>query len=504
VTSTRSSVAMTDATSEELAAHLVRTDGQEDLCLALYRPSTGQARMTALLWEVVPPAEGERAVHGNATVSGGYILRTASAAAEMGCGVAILHSHPRGTGWQGMSPADADTERSYAYLVQRLTGLPFVGMTLAGQDLTWSARHWRPDGQANWCENVRVIGSRLQVSWNDALRRLPPVQPSQLRTISGWGQATQGDLARLRVLVVGAGSVGLDIAPRLTATGIEHVGVMDFDSVETINLDRMIGATWLDVLLHRAKISVAERLMKAAATALNPRITAYDHSICETDGQSIALDYDVIFSCVDRPWPRAILNQLAYADLIPVIDGGLFVDPFTDGGMRNATWRSHVIRPGRPCMVCNKQLELGLVSADRDGLLDDPTYIAGADRDVLPPRQNVAALAVSVTAGLLAQFISLTVAPGGRGEPGPLQYILCTHDLDHLDYATRENCIVEGETAAGDQRIPLFGNHPRAHEIQKRRRAASKNPWVRACRFADETLSRARSHLTKFMAARLR
>ena len=502
MTGLRSSAAMTETTSSELVTRLLRSDGQEDICLAIYQPSTGRHRVTALVSEVLPPRRGERAVHGNATVTGDYVFRAAIAAAEAGGGVALLHSHPLGSGWQGMSPADAEAERAYAYLVHRITGLPLVGMTLAGRDHAWSARHWQPGGTADWCENVRVVGSQLKVSWNDVLRPLPPVQQSQLRTVSGWGQEMQACLARLRVLVVGAGSVGLDVSPRLTATGIEHAGIMDFDSVEIVNLDRMIGANQLDVLLHRSKVSVARRIMVDAATAADPRIMAYDHSICEPDGHAIALDYDVIFSCVDRPWSRAVLNQLAYTDLIPIIDGGLAIDPFSDGGMRNATWRSHVIRPGRPCMVCNRQLELGLVGADRDGSLDDPAYIEGAHRAAFPPRQNVAALAVSVTAALLSQFVSLIVAPGGRGDPGPLQYVLSVHYLEHLDARSRVNCIMEKDPAAGDRRIPLTGTHVRAREVQEARRSASKRLWIRGGQHADDSLYRVRHSLTKLLSSR--
>ncbi len=116
-----------------------------------------------------------------------------------------------------------------------------------------------------------------------------------------------------------------------------------------------------------------------------------------------------------RPaWPRAVLNQLAYSDLIPVIDGGIAIDPFADGnGMRNATWRSHVLRPGRPCMVCTRQLNPADVMLDQQGLFEDPEYIRQSGRQE-PAPQNVPALAISPGASQLAQFVSLVVAPGAR------------------------------------------------------------------------------------------
>jgi hypothetical protein len=460
------SVAMTEASDTVLREHLLRADGQEDLCLATYAPSSGSRRWTALLREFVEPWPGERTVHGNVSFTGAYVVRAATQAAAAGFGVAILHSHPRGRGWQHMSAWDADAEQSYAHLCEEITGLPLLGMTLAGVDQAWSARTWTGTGTPVWAESVRVDGGQLRVSWNDDLRPPPQGQDTQERTISAWGPHIQADLARLRILVVGVGSVGLDVAVRLAAAGVQHLAVMDPDVVERRNLDRLIGATRRDAAECRPKIDVAVRLARAAATAEHADIVGYRMSICDPSAHTIALDYDVIFSCVDRPWPRAILNSLAYTDLIPVLDGGIGIDAFDDGtGMRNATVRTHVLRPGRPCMVCNKQLDLALVQIDRQGLLDDPRYIAAASRGIQVGTENVALLSPNVSTGLLNQFVSLTAAPGGETEPGPLRFSLSTHELEHLPYRSSPGCYVEQTIAAGDAR-------PQLTETPDRRRFA--------------------------------
>jgi hypothetical protein len=472
------SAAMPGPVHHGLRSHLLRGDGQEDVGLALYAPSTGSTRSSALISEILLPRPGERAVHGNASFTGEYFLRAARRAAALGHGVAALHSHPAGSGWQQMSGTDYDTECSYALLISKVTGLPLVGMTLAG-DQSWSCRRWNQDAVPEHGESVRVVADRLRVTWNDQLRPVPSVSKSQVRTVSAWGGTAQSSLARLRVLVVGASSVGLDVAARLAATGIIHVGVMDFDSVEIINLDRMTGATAADVRLARGKAEVAARLMAQAATAERPVIAQYDLSICEPAGLAAALDYDIIISCVDRPWARGILNTIAYADLIPVLDGGIGIDTFDDGQMRNATWRTHLLAPGQPCMICNRQLQASDIQTDKLGLLDDPAYLRGANLGQQPIRQNVAALAASVSASLLAQFVSLTIAPGGIGAPGPLRYALSTHTLEHLQAASKPHCSFENATAAGDKRIPLTGPHASASKIRNERYAQLAKPTVR-------------------------
>src|SRR6185312_11540091 len=103
-----------------------RDDGQEDLCFATYSISTGATRTSYLLTSVVLPEPGEHEVHGNVTFTGEYVLRAANLAASRGEGIALLHSHPDGSGWQGLSRWDWDAESSYAGLTQSLTGKPII------------------------------------------------------------------------------------------------------------------------------------------------------------------------------------------------------------------------------------------------------------------------------------------------------------------------------------------------------------------------------------------
>jgi hypothetical protein len=312
------------------------------------------------------------------------------------------------------------------------------------------------------------------------------------------------DLTRRAVLVVGAGSVGLDIAVRLAATGVTRIGLMDFDTVEERNLDRLIGATRVDAWLRRSKVDVVGRLVVLNATAAGLQLETSELSVCEPAGLAAALDFDVIFSCVDRPWARAVLNNAAYAHLIPVVDGGIGVDAFADGnGMRGATWRSHVVRPGRPCLACNGQLDLAAVTADRAGDLDDPHYIAGLGGNGDDRGENVAALSVSAAAGLLAQYVSLTVAPGGLGEPGPLRYVLSTHTLEHVAAETRPTCPVEATIADGDAALTLAGPHHAAQQRRAARRDAGRNGDVRLGRAADDLLHRLRARLVIVAEQRL-
>ena len=190
-----------------------------------------------------------------------------------------------------------------------------------------------------------------------------------------------------------------------------------------------------------------------------------------------------------------MLNTLAYADLIPVIDGGIALTTFTDGRLRSGIWRSHTLVPERPCLVCIGQLDLGDLSLDRHGLLDDPSYIAGTPRSE-PSRQNVATLSASVSAALLAQFVSLLAHPGGRGVPAPVRYLLASHQLDYSPAVAGEFCPYESETATGDNRPMMTEAQEEWRQIVKHRQARRRPLVLRLIAVIEWALHRWVQRLT--------
>ena len=192
-----------------------------------------------------------------------------------------------------------------------------------------------------------------------------------------------------------------------------------------------------------------------------------------------------------------MLNQLAYSDLIPVIDGGLAIEPFPHGGMRNATSRTHVLTPGRPCMQCNGQIDGAQVARERAGLFNDESYIRNAGLR-LPGRQNVSLLAPSVTASMLAQFVSLAVAPGGLGVPDPLRFSLSTHTLEHIPAETLAGCTYEQTLCWGDRRPDLTAHDQAAEQARQQRAAGSRTMRVRAGRAFQRFVDMAASAVDRF------
>ena len=445
------------ASADHLLQHYENDRHQEDLCFALWRPSTGSERYTAVVDEILLPEVGERRLHGNASFQPRYMARAIQTARHRKAGLAFMHSHP-GNGWQGMSVADVEAERDVLAYPAGSTGLPLVGMTIGG-DGFWSSRFWQRDGDKmlrHWCSKTRVVGPRsYRVYSNDHLE--PPPQRKQVlkRTFDTWGLKSQNTISRLRVGIVGLGSVGCVVAEAMARIGVAQVTLVDPDRVEEHNLDRLIYGTDNDV--GRFKVELASESISRNATADRILVNALPQSIRDHNAYKATLDCDIIFSCVDRPVPRDVLNYIAQAHLIPVIDGGVAVETDkTKDEFFAAHWRAHLITPYHQCMQCNGQYSSSDVVMELDGSLDDPSYIRNLPLDERNRNQNVFPFTLSVASMEINLLIRYILSPNWWPIIRQQDYQFVTSQLRTINEECQPYCSFRKHRALGDSVVPFY------------------------------------------------
>ncbi len=389
---------------KHLLQHFQDGFSQEDLCFALWRPSTGVNRYTAIIYKIVFPEKGDQKLHGNVEFTPQFLSRAVKLAIQEKAGLAFMHSHPS-DGWQDMSKADVMAERDALFYPSLATGLPLVGLTI-GTDGYWSARFWKKHKnsypQRHWCQKVRVIGQKsYKICYNDNLMPLPQKRNVLRRTFDTWGLKNQHDIARLKIGIVGLGSVGCVVAEALSRMGVNHIVLIDQDKLEEHNLDRMLYGTTNNI--GEYKVHIASHFIKKHSTANKVNVTAIPMSIHYQHAYKEALDCDFLFSCVDKPVARDVLNFISMSHLIPVVDGGIKVNLTKDTSFYNSYWRTHIVIPEYQCLRCNKQYTTSDVVLELEGALDNPSYIDNLpeeqknnNHNVFPFSLNVAGLEVNL------------------------------------------------------------------------------------------------------------
>ena len=456
---------LTESLAEQAEEHLLSRirngELQEDLCFALWRPSTGRSRTTGIVSELLTPLHGERNLHGNVSFESAYLARTVRQACQTNMGVAFMHSHPT-SGWQGMSPDDVIAERNRIAPPSRAAGLPLLGFTV-GRDGVWSARFWCWNGQEFdrvWCDKVRVVGKGFQLSLNPSTMA-PVTRSARLRrTADTWGQDQQNLLSSLRIGVVGVGSVGCIIAETLARIGVTDLLLVDADRVETHNLDRFLYAGTSDI--GRFKVDLVVEHLKRSATAARFHVDARRAWIQERDAYQAALDCDILFAAVDRPLPKDVLNNIAYLHCIPVIFGGVRVATKTNGSLADATWSVVRIGPESRCLRCDGQYTTSGVMMERDGSLDDPTYMVRSNSGTgMPGNENVFPFSANLGSLMVLEMLrSILHEAWWPPMPTKFHYSYMSGRLTPQATECLSSCTVAERTAQGDSWLYPFIDEP--------------------------------------------
>jgi molybdopterin-synthase adenylyltransferase len=334
------------------------------------------------------------------------VARVLQRARADGTSVILAHSHPGATA-VGPSPADlAGEERLLPTMRRRSPGVPHARLIVG--DGAVDAALFDVDGR-EYPARVVGVGSDITIepvvgSESPATGRVANQEDTYDRQVRAFGETGQSVLGQLRVGIVGLGGTGSVVAQQLAHLGVGSIRLIDPDVIEATNLNRVVGATPIDV--GRPKVEVARRLIMA--TSQRTCVIASQLDILDADVARTLLDTDVVFSCTDTHGSRAVVSILAYQYLVPVIDLGVAIQTRSSGTVSHISGRVQLLVPDLPCLVCAGVLDSEAVRRELMTEVQraaDP-YIVGA------PVRQPAVISINSTVASLAVTMMLSAVTG--------------------------------------------------------------------------------------------
>jgi hypothetical protein len=198
------------------------------------------------------------------------------------------------------------------------------------------------------------------------------------------GKASDSDLWNTRVAIVGLGGGGSHIAQQLAHLGVGNYRLIDPDSIEASNLNRLVGGTQADVEMKRLKVDILARTIRAIRPDAQVNVCPFKWQ----EADAFLKDAHVLFGCIDGYLQRDFLESAARRFMLPYIDIGMDV---TKVGPSHYAVAGQVIlsRPGQPCMRC-----IGFLTPERLAREENDYGDAGINPQVVWTNGALASLAV--------------------------------------------------------------------------------------------------------------
>jgi molybdopterin/thiamine biosynthesis adenylyltransferase/rhodanese-related sulfurtransferase len=134
------------------------------------------------------------------------------------------------------------------------------------------------------------------------------------------GLKGQEKLKSSAALIIGTGGLGSPVSLYLAAAGVGKIGIVDYDSVETSNLQRQVihGSE----SIGKSKVFSAQKRM----LELNPdiQVNAYEERFSSENALRIAKDYDILIDGSDNFPTRYLTNDLCVLLGIPNVYGSVY------------------------------------------------------------------------------------------------------------------------------------------------------------------------------------
>lgn len=309
-------------------------------------PWSGLPRTRLISHEVIPIVADEMVsaspVHVTWSTRG--FMRVLGTAKDRGLVAGLVHTHPNSAAFF----SDQD-DRNEAELARTTFNKGVFGLAsmVFGRDNAMTGRLWLTPSETVTASSISLVGSQIKIA-------RPAVATDEDKVLARqaalFGRGFNPVVRGLRVGVVGGGGTGSAVAMLLARLGVGFLGLMDKDTIDVTNLNRVHGSRAADVAEGQAKVDIIAREIRAAG--LGTHVVTKQEWVGHPDLRDMLRSCDVLFGCTDDHQGRLTLNRLAHYYGIPLIDVGLRMRAARRGADYDMTGRVSTIRPGNPCLMC--------------------------------------------------------------------------------------------------------------------------------------------------------
>lgn len=327
----------------ELRHHLISGDGKEAVAVAVCGRAKDERRETLLVQEIIiVPFDAcrIRSEH-QVTWSPEILLPVLTRAMNLGLSIVKIHSHPARFDWFSETDDASDREffdSVFGFLDTRDSQASLI-MLPNGRLI---GRAIEPDCLGAQLDVVRVAGDDFAFWWKD---EVAPIVPTHARRIAQtFGDATYGLLRKLRIGIVGCSGTGSVVIEQLARNCVGELVLVDPESVEDRNLNRILNATRHDADNSVSKLAVMKRSI--AAMCLGTIVSTFDKDPLDAEVVRALASCDILIGCMDSVDGRHILNKIGSYYVLPYIDMGVRIDADGKGGIDHVSGVVHTIQPG--------------------------------------------------------------------------------------------------------------------------------------------------------------
>jgi hypothetical protein len=393
---------LTQTQHDELRRHLLPGDGLEAVAVGLCGRRCGQDDHSLSLRKVVPIPYNECKVRSEdrVTWSTQRLVPLLEEAARRDFGVIKIHSHPGG--YAQFSHIDDESDADVFASVFGWTDSQFPHCSaIMLPDGRIFGRVILPDGTFCPLDSVLVPGDNIHFWQTSATGTLPGHVERHAQL---FGKETTRRLQELSIAVVGCSGTGSPLIEQLARLGVGRLVLVDPDSVEIRNLNRILNSKRVDAYLHTPKVEALARAI--ADMGFGTDVEIIKANLASKSAVEAVASCDVVFGCMDGVEGRHLLNRLATHYVLPYFDVGVKLQADGNGGIEEACGAVHYIRPDGSTLLDRRVYTLeqlqaeGLRRTDPQAYRDQVKagYIHGVQEDrpaVISINMQMASIAVN-------------------------------------------------------------------------------------------------------------